>query len=256
MVQRLAGAHPGVGAVRVVRVLPGAQAVCRAHRGGVPSPKAQEGPREPAATHRHTTERAGAGPAGQPQQHLLGLVVLGVPEQHQRRAEPLRGGLQRGVARCAGRGLGTAPRQARHGPRGRRPGPGQGSGIPPPRCRRHRRSRAAGRGRRRGRRPARRGARPRRRAPRPARASRPPAAARPGQESAARGRPGAPGRPAGSRRRPGAARPSAVDARTQSAGSAISAAEGSVSGEVQTALNPSTPTLSTTARTNTAPSPY
>ena len=43
---------------------------------------------------------------------------------------------------------------------------------------------------------------------------------------------------------------------TQSAGSAISAAEGNVSGEVHTALNPSRPTLSTTARTKVAPSAY
>ena len=58
----------------------------------------------------HAGQRAGAGAAGEPEQHGLGLVVAGVAEQHGGGAVALGGGVQRGVAGVAGGGLGAALR--------------------------------------------------------------------------------------------------------------------------------------------------
>jgi hypothetical protein len=54
---------------------------------------------------RHPGQRTGAGAAGQAEQDGLGLVVEGVAEQDHRRAQPVGGRVQGGVARVAGGGF-------------------------------------------------------------------------------------------------------------------------------------------------------
>ena len=84
-------------------------------------PQAQEGAQVESAPGRHTGQRPGAGAAGQPQQHLLGLVIQGVAEQH--RVCPGFGGsgVERFVAHRAGGGL-----RAHAGFRDLHPGDGDG----------------------------------------------------------------------------------------------------------------------------------
>ncbi len=60
-----------------------------------------------AGDRRHAGQRAGAGAAGQPEQHRLRLVVAGVAEQHGGRAVPLRDRVQRGVPALARGGFGA-----------------------------------------------------------------------------------------------------------------------------------------------------
>ena len=87
---------PGEPAVGVVRVRPRAQAERRARRGRDGPAHAEQRPGEDAAARRHARQRPGAGPAGEPEQHGLRLVVEGVAEQHRgarrrrRRPSPAR----------------------------------------------------------------------------------------------------------------------------------------------------------------------
>ena len=57
----------------------------------------------------HARQRPATGSAGQPEQHRLGLVVEGVPEEHGAGGEALRDLGEYGVPRLAGRRLGTEP---------------------------------------------------------------------------------------------------------------------------------------------------
>ena len=169
-----------VGRVVVVRVLPRVEPRRPARRLGGGPGQVQQRARERVAPARHPGQRPGPGAAGEAQQHRLGLVVAGVPEQHQPGAEPRRGVPQRVVARGAGGGLGALPRRthghAQHvdrvqpevGAAGRRLG-GDVGGVGP-----------AARGRRRAPRPAARPGAPRTRWPPPAPASRRRRCTRPG----------------------------------------------------------------------------
>jgi hypothetical protein len=75
---------PRVPAVGVVRVVPGAQAQRRAGRPRPVPADGQERPAVHAGPLGHAGQGAAAGPAGQPEQHRLGLVVERVAEQHGR----------------------------------------------------------------------------------------------------------------------------------------------------------------------------
>ena len=65
----------------------------------------EQGAAEAAAGGRHPGQRPCPGAAGEAEQHLLGLVVEGVPEQHGHRPVPVGGRLEGGVAGLAGGGL-------------------------------------------------------------------------------------------------------------------------------------------------------
>ena len=79
---------------------------------------AEEGTAEAAAGGRHPGEGPAAGTAGEAEQHLLGLVVEGVAEEHGGGAVPVGGLVEGGVAGRAGGGLeavtrGGRPRRSR-----------------------------------------------------------------------------------------------------------------------------------------------
>ena len=93
--------------VGVVRVVPRPPARGRAGGPGGRAAHAEQRPQPRRVPAAHPGERARAGPAAQPEQHGLGLVVEGVAEQH-RRVRVRAGGAQRGVAGAPGGGLGPA----------------------------------------------------------------------------------------------------------------------------------------------------
>ena len=97
--------HPGESGIGVVRVGPGGQAQFGAGGMGEAASQAQQRSEPGRIGGTHAGDRAGTGAATQAQQHGLGLVVEGVAEQHRFRAA---GGVQRGVPRGAGGGLGPA----------------------------------------------------------------------------------------------------------------------------------------------------
>ena len=100
-----AGADPGEGGVLVHRVVPPGQAL---RPRGLPALRPghlEEGTAEAAAGGRHPGQGPCPGTAGEAEQHLLGLVVEGVPEQHGGGAVPVGGGVEGGVAGRAGGGL-------------------------------------------------------------------------------------------------------------------------------------------------------
>ena len=131
----------------------------------------------------HPGQAARPGAPGQRQQHRLGLVVAGVPEQHRRRAPPCGDPRQRVVPGVAGRRL--RPARAGRRPRPLRPPPGRTRPRGP--SRRPRRPAApsppAGRGRPSPTRPDSPGGAPRRRWRRPAPANRPRRSRRPAPSS-------------------------------------------------------------------------
>ncbi len=209
----------------------------------------------------HPGQRAAAGAAGQAEQHGLGLVVAGVAEQHGRGAEA----------------LGDLARARRTAPRGRPPRARARAAVDRAPARRRSRRRPAPPAARRPARPARpsrpagRGRRSRRRPARPARGPRTTVAASSASESAPPEQattttsPGS--RSASVRRTPSrtggdggvqAHRPpvSRGPGRPRRRGRRSRPWTAGCSGASQTALNSSMPTLSTTARTKTAPSRY
>jgi hypothetical protein len=101
------GAHPGVALVSIVRVEPPRQSLLPASGFGFGSGDRQQRSGETVTRRGHPGQRPRAGAAGQPEQHLLGLVVAGVPEQGDGGAQAGRGGAQRGIPGGAGSGLGA-----------------------------------------------------------------------------------------------------------------------------------------------------
>ena len=209
--------------------------------------EAQQRAPERAAHRGHAGQRAGPAPAGQPEQHRLGLVVEGVAEQDGAPA------VASSAASRAVAGAAASPRRpptstATHGG-----GQAEAGALPGRACGDLAPSRPAARGRRRraplpGRtRPARRpapGSR-RRRRPRPAPARRRQVGEGPAHGDAHGGERGG---------RPGHARPGlrsggrgAVQPADPCSGWRISSRVGSVSGDSQTRLNPAIPTAPTRA---------
>ena len=102
-------ADPGEARVAVVRVLPGAEpASAHAQRGCVARRPEQRAAEHAPRTGGHPGQRAGAGAAGQPEQHRLGLVVERVPEQH----GPATASSARSAAARAGPSPGPSTRTA------------------------------------------------------------------------------------------------------------------------------------------------
>ena len=99
--------HPREGGVLVHRVVPPGQAMRRDRGPALGASGAQQRAAEAAARGRHPRQGSGTGSAHQAQEHLLGLVVEGVPEQHEGGAVPVGGLLQRAVAGCPGGRLDT-----------------------------------------------------------------------------------------------------------------------------------------------------
>ena len=104
-------AHPAARerGVDVVRVLPRVEAL---GDGGGPYDlpgQPQQRPTHPAGDSRHAGERAATGPAGQPQQDRLRLVLAGVAEQDGGCAEAVRGLVEGGMPGSAGGVLGSPP---------------------------------------------------------------------------------------------------------------------------------------------------
>ncbi len=96
--QEPAGPDPRERRVLVVRVAPRLDLVCDAGGLGLGPAQRDERPHEQPAPARHTGEGPRTGPAGQPQEHLFGLVVAGVPDEHRGGTEALGRVLQRPVA--------------------------------------------------------------------------------------------------------------------------------------------------------------
>ena len=100
---------PGERRVLVVRVVPRHQVrgVTRGprHRTRHVEQRAQIAPRP----RHHPGERSGARPARQPEQHRLGLVITGVPEEYGTRAQPRRSLVKSGISRSSAASSGPAP---------------------------------------------------------------------------------------------------------------------------------------------------
>ena len=110
----LASPHAQVAGISVVRIVPGLESFRGARRTRRLAPDGEErtDPRRAVVVHphgRHALQAAGAGSAGQPQQHGLRLVVEGVAEQHGCILGP-RDPPQRGVAGGPCVGLRPLPR--------------------------------------------------------------------------------------------------------------------------------------------------
>ena len=83
--------------------MPGVQAFNLADREGVRAAQSQERPQQAVPGGPHPGQGAGSGAAGEPQQHLFGLVVEGVPEQDCPGAGVVGGSFQGSVAGVPGR---------------------------------------------------------------------------------------------------------------------------------------------------------
>ena len=83
------------------QVRPSASQAARVCSRVIPRSGRRSGPRAA----RHTGEGAGTRPADEAEEHLLGLVVAGVPEEDDGGTEPVGGVVERGVAGVAGGGL-------------------------------------------------------------------------------------------------------------------------------------------------------
>ena len=129
------GAAPGPGRRR-------GSALCGSSHGVSPSAaqaarvvargRSSSGRRQRPAPRRHPGQRPGARAPGQPEQHGLGLVVEGVPEQHRGRAVLGGGRVEGRVARRPGRRPRARRRRRRPPPRrDRRPGRARGSAQRP-----------------------------------------------------------------------------------------------------------------------------
>ena len=109
----LAHAHAGEPGIGVVRVVPRIEALGRAggagRRAAHLQQRAQQGDtRGEFGNGRHALQARGARPAGETQQHGLGLIVERVPDQHRAGSEIGCRSRQRRVARCARGGLRSA----------------------------------------------------------------------------------------------------------------------------------------------------
>ena len=105
--------HPGPGPrkrrIGVARVVPGVQALNLADRQGVRAAQSQERPQQAVPGGPHPGQGAGSGAAGEPEQHLFGLVVEGVAEQDCPGAGVVGGGFQGSMAGVPGRRLRAHP---------------------------------------------------------------------------------------------------------------------------------------------------
>ena len=89
--------------------MPRVKALNLADLKGVRAAQPQEGPQQASAGRPHARQGTGSGPAGQPQQHLFGLVIEGVAEQDNPGAGVVGGGFQGGVPGIPGRRLRPHP---------------------------------------------------------------------------------------------------------------------------------------------------